>query len=393
MKKILMIAGEASGDIYGAELAKNLFSMSDVNITGIGGDRMRNAGVEILYDASNISVVGVSEILPKFSAIRKAYNLVKDLLKSHKIDMVVLIDYPGFNIRIAGVAKSEGIPVVYYISPQIWAWKKGRLHKIAERVNKMIVILPFEEALYKDAGVDCTFAGHPLVDEILNTGPVEQTLQKYKIVKGKPVIGLLPGSRPGEINSLLTDMLEAARILKETNPDIQLVMAVAETLDFDHIRDIVSKSPVGVKMMKGEANDVLNISDVIIAASGTITLQAALFEKPMVVLYRVSALTYAAAKLLVKIKDICIVNILAGKRIVPEMLQADVKPDRIAEEVRRMLDDKGYYEKIKKDLHEVKMRLGPPGASLRAAEVIAKMLDSEQKLEARSKRQEVRGKK
>lgn len=377
MKKILMIAGEASGDIYGAELAKHLYSMSEVNITGIGGERMRNAGVEILYDASNISVVGISEVLPKFNAIRRAYNLTKDLIKSHKTDMVVLIDYPGFNIRVAGVAKAEGIPVVYYISPQIWAWKKGRLQKIAERVNKMIVILPFEEALYKDAGVDCTFAGHPLVDEIINTRPVEETLQKYKVIKEKPVIGLLPGSRPGEINALLKDMLEAARILKETNPDIQLVMAVAETLDFKSIRDIVFRSSVEVKIIRGEANDVLNISDVIIAASGTITLQAALFEKPMVVLYRVSALTYAAAKLLVKIKDICIVNILAGKRIVPEILQADVKPDRIAEEVRRMLNDKGYYEKIKKDLHEVKMRLGPPGASKRAANVIAAMLESE----------------
>lgn len=375
MNNILMIAGEASGDIYGAELAKHLYKMSEVKITGIGGERMRNAGVNILYDASNISVVGVSEILPKYSAIKKAYNLVKDLIKSHTIDMVVLIDYPGFNIRVAGVAKAEGIPVVYYISPQIWAWKKGRIHKIAERVKKMIVILPFEEALYKDAGVDCTFAGHPLVDEIINTRPVEESFQKYKIVKGKPVIGLLPGSRPGEINSLLTDMLEAAKILKETMPDIQLVMAVAETLDFDHIRDIVSKSFVDVKIIRGEANDVLNISDVIIAASGTITLQAALFEKPMVVLYRVSALTYAAAKWLVKIKDICIVNILAGKRIVPEMLQSDVKPDRIAEEVKRMLNDKGYYEKIKKDLHDVKMKLGPPGASERAAKVIAKMLE------------------
>lgn len=371
-----MIAGEASGDIYGAELAKHLYSMSEVNITGIGGERMRHAGVEILYDASNISVVGISEVLPKFSAIRRAYNLTKDLIKSHKTDMVVLIDYPGFNIRVAGVAKSEGIPVVYYISPQIWAWKKGRLQKIAERVNKMIVILPFEEALYKDAGVDCTFAGHPLVDEIINTRPVEETLQKYKVIKEKPVIGLLPGSRPGEINALLKDMLEAARILKETNPDIQFVMAVAETLDYNNIRDIVSRSSVEVKIIRGEANDVLNISNVIIAASGTITLQAALFEKPMVVLYRVSALTYAAAKLLVKIKDICIVNILAGKRIVPEILQADVKPDRIAEEVRRMLNDKGYYEKIKKDLHEVKMRLGPPGASERAAKVIAEMLKS-----------------
>ena len=374
MKNILMIAGEASGDIYGAELAKHLSGMVPVKISGIGGERMRNAGVEILFDASEISVVGVSEILPKFRAIRRAYRLAKGAIKSHKIDMVVLIDYPGFNIRLAGIAKEAGIPVVYYISPQIWAWKKGRLRLIAERVKKMIVILPFEEALYRNAGVDCTFAGHPLVDEIINTKPAEDTLLQYKVDKNNPVVGLLPGSRPGEINSLLNDMLDAAKVLKKDNPFIQFVMAVAETLDFDYVRGMVSKSSLDVKIIRGEANDVLNISDVIIAASGTITLQAALFEKPMVVLYRVSKLTYFAAKLLVKIKDICIVNILAGRRIVPELLQTDVTPENIAEETKRILNDSAYYDRMKRDLHEVKVNLGPPGASERAAKVIAEMI-------------------
>lgn len=369
-----MIAGEASGDIYGAELSKHLYNLTAVTIVGIGGDRMRQAGVEILYNASDISVVGLFEILPKSLAIRQAYHLVKGLIKSNQIDMVILIDYPGFNINVAGIAKKAGIPVVYYISPQVWAWRKGRIHKIAERVNKMLVILPFEEELYRDAGVDCTFTGHPLVDEIMNTKPVEETIRRYKINKENPVVGLLPGSRPGEIKSLIPDMLAAAGILKKADPDIQLIMAVADTLDFDNIKDIVLRSSTDVMVIKGEANDILNISDVIIAASGTITLQAALFEKPMVVLYRVSGLTYQAAKFLVKIKDICIVNILAGRRIVPELIQADVTPDKIAGEVKRMLYDSEYYDRIKRDLQEVKNNLGKPGASERAAKVIAGML-------------------
>ena len=374
MKKILMITGEASGDIYGADLARHLYKQTPLRIMGIGGERMRDAGVDILFNSSDISVVGLSEVLPRLKAIKQAYRMVKDLIKSRSVDFVILIDYPGFNIRIAGVAKRAGIPVVYYISPQIWAWRKGRLRLLAKRVTKMIVILPFEEVIYKDAGVDCSFTGHPLVDEILSIRPIEETISRYGIDKDSPVIGLFPGSRIGEINSLLPDILEAALILKSSNPQLQFIMAVADSLDFNFIKDIVSKSPLNIQMIRGEANDVLNICDVIIAASGTITLQAALFEKPMVVLYRLSRVTHAIAKLLIHINDVGLVNILAGKKIVPELLQNDVTPDKIASEVKKILYNKEYHEKIIKDLHEVRSKLGPPGASERIAKVIAGML-------------------
>lgn len=373
-----MIAGEASGDIYGADLARHLYKQRSVKILGIGGKRMREAGVENLYDSSEISVVGFSEVLPRLKAIREAYRIVTGLIRSRGVDLVVLIDYPGFNIRVAGVAKRTGIPVVYYISPQIWAWRRGRLRLLAKRVKKMIVILPFEEVIYKDEGVDCSFIGHPLVDEILTTRPLKEAIRRYGIDKDRPVLGLFPGSRTGEIRALLPGMLKAARIIRNDCPGIQLIMAVADSLDFKFVERIVSESPLSIqmdiKMIRGEANDVINVCDVIIAASGTITLQATLLEKPMVILYRLSPITYSIAKLLVNVKDIGLVNILAGRRVVPELIQNEASPERIAAEVEKMLRDKKYYEGIKKDLHEVRLKLGPPGASERVAKVIAGML-------------------
>ena len=374
MKRVLIVTGEASGDIYGANLARHLHKQTSLKILGIGGERMRDAGVDILFDSSNISVIGVSEILPRLRAIIRAYRIVTGLIKSRSVDLIILIDYPGFNIRIAGAAKKADIPVVYYVSPQIWAWKKGRLRLLAKRVKKMIVILPFEEVIYKEAGVDCSFTGHPLADEILATRPQEETIIRYGIKKDNPVIGLFPGSRIGEIKSLLPDILKAAQVLKNGNPGLQFVMAIADSLDFDYIVDIVSGDHPDIKVIRGEANDVINISDVIIAASGTITLQAALFEKPMVILYRLSTLTYTIARLLVRINNIGLVNIMAGRRIVPELLQKEVTPERIAAEIKKMLHDREYYDRIKKDLHEVKLKLGPPGASERVAKIIAGML-------------------
>jgi len=369
-----MIAGETSGDIYGAELARHLYKLAPLSIAGIGGKRMREAGVDILYDSSEISVVGISEILPRLRAIIRAYRIVTALIRSSSTDFVVLIDYPGFNLRVAEVARRCGVPVIYYISPQIWAWKKGRLRLLAQRIKKMIVILPFEEAIYKEAGVDCSFVGHPLVDEVLNTSPLEETIHRYGISRDHPVIGLFPGSRTGEVSALLPDILKAARVLKDDNPQLQFIMAVADSLDFQQIHETISGSSLGVKLVRGEANDVLNISDMIIAASGTITLQAALLEKPMVILYKLSPITHAIARLLVQVRHIGLVNILAGRRIVPELLQREVNPDRIAAEAKKMLYDKDYYARIKKELHDVKIKLGPPGASERAARVIAGML-------------------
>ncbi len=382
MKKILIIAGEASGDIYGADLAKHLFrSRPDLKISGIGGKRMRDAGVEILFDISHISVVGFSEILPKLRVIKKAYNVVSDIIKSGGADLVVLIDYPGFNIRLAGVAKKAAVPAVYYISPQVWAWRKGRIKLLAGRIKKMIVVLPFEEEIYKKEGIDCSFLGHPLVDEVISTRAAEDSMKLYGLNENKTVLGLLPGSRTGEVRTLLPLFLDSARIITDGNQDIQIIMAAAESLDFNEVEGIVDKwkasdnsRSLDIRIIKGEANDVINVSNVILAASGTITLQAALFGKPMVIVYKMSLLTYAIAKLLVTVKHIGLVNIMAGKRIVPELVQYDATPENIAGEAKRFLYDAQYYEKTIKELNAVRLTLGPPGASERVAREIAGML-------------------
>ncbi len=383
MKNILIIAGEASGDIYGADLARHLLkTIPDLKIAGIGGKRMRDAGVDILCDISYISVVGFSEILPKLRAIKKAFNTVSGIIKSRGADLVVLIDYPGFNIRLAGVAKKAGVPAVYYISPQVWAWRKGRIRLLARRIKKMIVVLPFEEDIYKKEGINCSFLGHPLVDEIHSTRPAEDSMQLYGLNKNRKILGILPGSRTGEVKALLPLFLDSVQIIKTDSPEIQTIMAVAESLDFDEVEGIVNKwkmsnsssRSIDVKLIRGEANDVINVSDVIIAASGTITLQAALLGKPMVIVYKVSLFTYTIAKLLVNIKDIGLVNIMAGKRIVPELVQYDATPDKIAAETKRFLYDAVYYEQTKKELNSVKLKLGPPGASERVAREIAGML-------------------
>ena len=382
MKKILIIAGEASGDIYGADLARHLLkTRPDFKISGIGGKRMRDAGVDILYDISYISVVGLSEILPKLRTINKVFNLVSDIIKSGGADLVVLIDYPGFNIRLAGVAEKAGVPAVYYISPQIWAWRKGRIRLLAGRIKKMIVVLPFEEEIYAKEGINCSFLGHPLVDEVLSTRDIKESMQLYGLNENKTVLGIMPGSRTGEVRTLLPLFLSSAQIIIDGNPEIQVIMAVAESLDYDEVEGIVNKWKVSdsnrsldIRLIKGDANDVINASNVILAASGTITLQAALFGKPMVIVYKMSLLTYAVARLLVTVKHIGLVNILAGRRIVPELVQFDATPDNIAGEAKRFLYDTQYYEQTEKELNAVRLALGPPGASERVAREIAGML-------------------
>ena len=382
MKKILIIAGEASGDIYGADLARHLLkTRPDFKISGIGGKRMRDAGVDILYDISYISVVGLSEILPKLRTINKVFNLVSDIIKSGGADLVVLIDYPGFNIRLAGVADKAGVPAVYYISPQVWAWRKGRIRKLTGRIKKMIVILPFEEEIYEKEGINCSFLGHPLVDEVLSTRDINDSMQLYGLNENKTVLGILPGSRTVEVRTLLPLFLTSAQIMIDENPGIQVIMAVAESLDYDEVEGIVHKwkasdsnRSLDLKLIKGGANDVINVSNVILAASGTITLQAALFGKPMVIVYKLSLFTYVIARLLVKVKHIGLVNILAGRMIVPELVQYDATPVKIAGEAKRFLYDTRYYEQTKKELNSVRQMLGPPGASERVAREIAGML-------------------
>jgi len=375
MKKILIIAGEASGDLHGANLVNELRRKApSLTYFGVGSKRMRDAGVRMLADASEISVVGATEVLTHIGAIYRVYSRLKRFLKEDRPDLIVLIDFPDFNIMLGKVAKKLGIPVLYYISPQVWAWRKGRVKKIAEIVNAIVVVFPFEVELYKAAGVDVRFVGHPLTD-VVSSGYSKIDARKYLgLDPTRRTIALLPGSRKKEITHLLPDMLEAARKLKTMFEDLQFVLPVAPTLERDFIRGHVDRSGVVVDIIDGRVYDALRASDAAIVTSGTATLETGLMGVPMVIVYRMSGLSYFIGSLIVNVDHVGLVNIVAGKRLVPELIQQDATPQNIADAVSKMLRDPDYYKAITDGLAAVRVQMGDAGASARAAAVVLELL-------------------
>jgi lipid-A-disaccharide synthase len=375
MKKILIIAGEASGDLHGANLVNELRRQEpSLTCFGVGSKRMRDAGVRMLADASEISVVGGTEVLTHIGAIYRVYSRLKSFLKEDRPDLLVLIDFPDFNIMLGKVAKKLGIPVLYYISPQVWAWRKGRVKKIAEIVNAMVVVFPFEVELYKAAGVDVRFVGHPLTD-VVSSGYAKIDARKYLgLDPTRRTIALLPGSRKKEIMHLLPDMLEAARKLKTMFEDLQFVLPVAPTLERGFIRHHVDRSGVVVNIIDGRVYDALRASDAAIVTSGTATLETGLMGVPMVIVYRMSGLSYFIGKLIINVDHVGLVNIVAGKRLVPELIQQDATPQNIADAVSKMLLDPDYYKAITDGLAAVRVQMGDAGASARAAAVVLELL-------------------
>jgi lipid-A-disaccharide synthase len=375
MKKILIIAGEASGDLHGANLVNALRRLApSLDYFGVGSKRMRDAGVRMLADASEISVVGGTEVLTHIGAIYRVYSRLKSFLKEDRPDLLVLIDFPDFNIMLGKVAKKLGIPVLYYISPQVWAWRKGRVKKIAEIVNAIVVVFPFEVELYKAAGVDVRFVGHPLTD-VVSSGYSKIDARTYLgLDPTRRTIALLPGSRKKEIMHLLPDMLEAARKLESMFEDLQFVLPVAPTLESDFIRHHVDRSGVVVNIIEGRVYDALRASDAAIVTSGTATLETGLMGVPMVIVYRMSGLSYFIGKLIINVDHIGLVNIVAGKRLVPELIQQDATPQNIADAVAKMLRDPDYYKAITDGLAAVRIQMGDAGASARAAAVVLELL-------------------
>lgn len=375
MKKILIIAGEASGDLHGANLVNELRREApSLTCFGVGSKRMRDAGVRMLADASEISVVGATEVLTHIGAIYRVYSRLKSFLKEDRPDLLVLIDFPDFNIMLGKVAKKLGIPVLYYISPQVWAWRKGRVKKIAEIVNAIVVVFPFEVELYKAAGVDVRFVGHPLTD-VVSSGYSKIDARKYLgLDPTRRTIALLPGSRKKEIMHLLPDMLEAARKLKTMFEDLQFVLPVAPTLERDFIQRHVDRSGVLVDIIDGRVYDTLRASDAAIVTSGTATLETGLMGVPMVIVYRMSQLSYFIGSLIVNVDHVGLVNIVAGKRLVPELIQQDATPQNIADAVSKMLRDPDYYKSITDGLAAIRVQMGDAGASARAAAVVLELL-------------------
>ena len=376
MKKILIIAGEASGDLHGSNLVKAMKEQDpSVVFYGVGSRNMRDAGVSMLADASEISVVGATEVLTHIGAICRVYTKLKRFLREERPDLLILIDFPDFNILTGKAARKLGVPILYYISPQVWAWRKGRVNTLAKLVTAMMVVFPFEVDLYRDAGVDVRFVGHPLADIVMSAYTREGSRAFLGIARDRRTIALLPGSRTKEIMHLLPDMLKAAAILSGRFPDVQFVLPVAPTLAHGLVERYVAESGVPVRIIDGKVYDVLRASDAAIVTSGTATLETGLMAIPMVIVYRISRLSYLIGRMFIHVKHIGLVNIVAGRTIVPELIQNDVTPEKIAGAIGTLLADPGKYEQVENDLRQVRVKLGEGGASSRAASVARELLE------------------
>jgi lipid-A-disaccharide synthase len=371
----MIVAGEASGDLHGAAVARALRERDpQVDIFGIGGVRMREAGVTTLVDAAEMAVVGLVEVLAHFPFIYRAYSLLTGILKRQPPDLLILIDYPDFNLRLAKVAKRHGVKVLYYISPQIWAWRAGRVHTIGRRVDQMAVVFPFEVPFYERANVPVSFVGHPLLDSVRPTVTKAAALAEFGLDPARPVIGLFPGSRRSEIKGLFPTILATAQRLRQQQPGVQFLLPLASSLTRADLEPAIAAAGLPVTIVANRSYDVMQACTAIITVSGTVTLEIALMGIPMVIIYKVSPLTYQVGKRLIQVDHIGLCNIVAGERIVPEMIQHDAEPDKIAGEISRMLSDAEYVAGIKEKLATIRSLLGEGGASGRVAELALRLL-------------------
>ena len=364
----MIVAGEASGDIYGADLVSEANRLvPGSHFFGIGGARMREAGVETLVDSSDMAVVGLVEVIKHFDVISAAFGKLKQIILQTPPDLLILIDYPGFNLRLAKVAKKAGIKVLYYISPQIWAWRQGRVKKIARLVDHMAVILPFEAPFYEKAGVPVTFVGHPMLDLVQVRLNRSAAATSFSLDPARKVVGLFPGSRHNEIERLLPMIIGAATRLKEQFPDVQFILPLASTLSSNDIIPQLTAAGLDVTTTRDRIHDMIRACDAVISVSGTVTLEIALVGTPMVIIYKLSPLTYQIAKRLIKVPNIGLCNIVAGETMVRELIQDEANPEMIAAEIAELLTDQAYHASIVDKLGHVRSKLGCGGASARVA--------------------------
>ncbi|HPQ43053.1 MAG TPA: lipid-A-disaccharide synthase [Syntrophales bacterium] len=374
-KEVMLVAGEASGDLHGSNLVKAMHRIDPtIHFYGIGGEKLRGAGVEIVANLSEMSVVGLTEVLSKLGFILKVRRNLKELLQKKRPDLLILIDYPDFNLSLAKEARKNGIKVFYYISPQVWAWRRGRIYSIAQCVDRMAVILPFEAPLYEKAHLDVRFVGHPLLDAVKRKYTRKDALKRFDLKEGKTTIAILPGSREGEVKRLLPVMLQAAEILEDRLPSLQFVLPLADTLAYDFVAGMVNQSSVDVTIISDDAYDLIGLSDIAMVASGTATLETALLGTPMIIVYKVSTLSYLIGRAVINIDTIGLANIIAGKTVVPELIQRDANPEAMADEVYDILINRSRMDAMKRDLLDVCEKLGSPGASQRAAELACEMI-------------------
>lgn len=368
---VLLVAGEASGDLRGAELVAALREIRPgVRVLGVGGERLREAGMEVLVDAAELSTMGLTELFGRLRTILRSYRRVRGAIAGRDVparpDLVILIDFPDFNLRLAKVARRAGVPVLYYVSPQVWAWRRYRVRTLARRVDHLAVVFPFEADLYRGLA-PVSFVGHPALETVRPSRSAAETRARYGLASDRPLVTLLPGSRSAEVRLLLPVMVEAVQRL-----GVQAAVALAH----ESLRPIAAPAcPPGMPVVEGDTYDLVAAADLVLLSSGSATLETALLERPMVIMYRLAPVTYALARLLVRVPFIGMPNLILGRAAVPELIQNEVTPERIEAEARRILEDPALAERIRADLAQVRHLLGEPGAARRTAEIAARMLD------------------
>lgn len=377
----MISCGEPSGDLYAGALATEIVALDpSAVITGFGSDRLRGAGAALVGDFKGLSVTGILEVARVLPKIHAAYRrLVADAIATRP-DVFVAIDFPDFNFRLAAAMRRIGVPVVYYISPQLWAWRTGRMKTMRRIADRVLVIFPFEASIYEAAGVPVQWVGHPMLDVVMAPEPRDRFLAQSGLDPAKPVVALLPGSRRNELREILPGLSSAAALIRERLADTQFIVARAPHLAGELFEPLSRLAGAPAVMVDGRADDVLAAADVALVASGTVTVQAALHECPMVVVYRLSNLTYRLGRPFVHVDTFAMVNLVAGRRVVPELIQDAFTPEAAAAEALRVLTDPAHAQRVRSDLREVKAALGGPGASRRAAEAVLEVGRRESRL-------------
>lgn len=379
--RIMIVAGEASGELHGAGVVAALRARRpEIDILGIGGDRMKQAGCELVYHIERFSVMGLTEVVRHLPFVRRALRRLDGILESRRPDALILIDYPDFNLRLARKARSRGIPVLYYISPQVWAWRARRIHNIVKLVDCMAVVFPFEVELYEKAGGKVVFVGHPLLEVLESRQTRADFCAGAGLDSDRPIIGMLPGSRTMEVERMLPAMVGTLRTVQRDLPGVQGVIGLAPTVSRSGLAACLTgkagleECARSVPVVENSTYEVMNHADLLLVTSGTATLESACFGTPLLVLYRLSRLSWWIARRLVNVPDIGLVNVVAGRRIAPEFLQDEVDPNVLSPVVLDLLRESEKRRAMTRELREVRDRLGTPGASSRVAELALDMV-------------------
>jgi len=368
-------AGESSGDRHAAHMFLELKSLHPgIEGLGMGGAAMREAGIDIRFDSSNIGVIGVVEVLKHYREIRQALKQMQYLLVDERPDLLVCVDYKEFNFKLAKFAKSIGVKVLFYVSPQVWAWRPGRVKQYGRVIDRMAVIFPFETAYYEAENVPVSYVGHPSIDKVHPRYTKHEDLERFGLDVERPVIGLVPGSRKQEIERLLPVMLDAASIVLFRVPGAQFILPQAQSVSDELLRSYLDRSELAIKVIKNETYDAVQCCTAIMTSSGTATLEIALLQVPMVIVYKLSELTYWLGRLLVKTPFIGLPNIVAGKAVVKELIQHEANAKNIADEIVKLLSDRAYYDGVKSDLIGIKNTLGSGEGSKKMAILALEML-------------------